>query len=182
MNQTLWRAVRVGMVLAGLMIVSGMIGCTTKLKLGRYDLVVTPDASLRDSGSGKLPLVEVDLIGVSENEIGTWTAQSVDQHFSGENARRAAAKEYTRTFTFSQDDAGAKTLASNDPIYQAWEKRGVTALFVFASARTFRVSPGGPDGRRLSIPMTTDKWEVRKIDLVLKSGGVECATAMKVVK
>lgn len=182
MNQTLWRVVRVAVLLIGAMTVSGMIGCTSKLKLGRYDLVVTPDASLRDTGTGKLPLVEVDLIGVSENEIATWNAQSVDQHFSGENARRAAAKDYTRTFTFSQDDAAPKTLASNDPIYQVWEKRGVTTLFVFASARTFRVSPGGPDGRRLSIPLTTDKWEVRKIDLLLKSGGVECGTAMKVVK
>lgn len=159
------------------------VGCGSK-RLGRYDIVVTPDASLRDASSGELPLVEVDLVGVSENDTGNWSGQGVDQHFSGENAVRAGAREFTRTFTFSKSDREPKTLKMNDPIWDVWQKRGVTTLYVFGSARTFKPAPGAPERRRLPVPLTTDNWEsgTRKIDIVLRSGGVDLATAMKVKK
>jgi len=181
MNQTRGRVM---MVVAAMAAVLTLVGCGGAKRLGRYDLVVTADPSLRDGGTGRLPLVEVDLIGVAESDLGNWGAQGVDQHFSGENAVRNDAKSYTHTVTFSQDDAGAKVLKAGDPIWQTWQKRGVTHLYVFGSARTFRNTPGGPDRRKMSIPLTTDKWEsgTRQIDIVLKGSGVDCATAQKVMK
>jgi hypothetical protein len=183
MVRSLVRVLGAGLVAVLLLI--GMMGCGGTKRLGRYDLVVTPEDSLRDA-SRRMPLVEVDLIGVAENDVPNWMAQGVDQHFSGENQLRRDAKDgnYLKTLVFSQDDSGAKTLKASDPIWGVWQKRGVTTLFVFASARTFKVAPGGPDRRRLSIPLTTDKWEgsTRQIDLVLRASGVDCATAMKVEK
>lgn len=181
MSQT-W--MRVAVLVAAVVAMVTNVGCGGTARLGRYDLVVTPDASMRDGGTSRLPLIEVDLIGVAKNDEGNWSAQGVDQHFSGENAVRADARTYTHTMTFSQDDSGAKTLKAGDPIWQVWQKRGVTTLYVFASARTFKTTPGGADRRRLSIPLTTDKWEsgTRQIEIVLRGSGVDCATAMKVMK
>ncbi len=161
------------------------VGCgQSKLRLGRYDLVVSPDASLRDAGSGKIPQVEVDLVGVRDADKAEWAAYSVDKYFSGEDPMRAGAAKYTRTVTFGPDNNGPATIKSNDPIWQEWEQRGVTTLYVFASARTMKTGSGGADLRRKEIPLTTDRWEsgTNKIDVVVKSSGVDCPTPMKVMK
>jgi hypothetical protein len=181
MNGMLTRAVLV--VLVGLMVALsiGMGGCQQKLRMGRYDLAVTPDSTLRDGG--RMPLVEVDLVGVAEADIGQWAGYDVSRYFSGEDPLRRSAAGYTRTLTFSNDNAGTQVISATDPIWKTWQERGVTTLFVLANARTIQFAPGA-DFRKKQIPLTTDKWEsgTRRLDIVVTSGKVDCTTPMRVVK
>jgi hypothetical protein len=178
-------------LLTRVMVVAGLLACAMfiqacgpgRARLGRYNLVVTPDPSLRDAG-GRLPQVEVDLVGVKEDDAMNWAGYSVDRYFSGEDKMRSGASGYTRTMIFNADSAGPQTVSANDPIWQVWQERGVTQLFVFASSRSLRPSPGGPELRRKSIPLTTDKWETgtSQIDVVVRASGVDSPTPMKVLK
>jgi len=150
--------------------------------MGKYNLQVTPDASLRDAG-GRLSPLEVDLVGVKEADINEWTGYSVDQYFSGEDARRRNAAPYTRTLLFSNDKSAAQMVPASDPIWQVWGERGVTQLFVFASSRSMQSQPGN-ETRRKMIPLTTDRWDtnIKQIDIIVKSSGVECPTPQKVMQ
>jgi hypothetical protein len=157
------------------------VGCSGP-KMGVYNLVVTPDASLRDQGSGKMSQVEVMLVGVKEADAPTWREYKVDSLFSGNDPFRAGARDYTKTLTFSNDQAAPQTVKMSDPIWQEWRKRGVTQLFVFANSRNIRPAAGGPELRRKELPLTTDRWKTQTIDLVIKSSGIDVPTPMEPVK
>lgn len=170
---------RIVLVVAAMAAMLAGIGCgPQKKKMGRYDLVVTPDASLRDSGTGRMPKVEVDLVGVKDDEAGTWMSYSLDKYLSGDDELRRGASGFTKTVLFEGGSETAVTIPASDPIWNAWAARGATKLFILANARTLRAG----DLRRKDIPITTEKWEVKKIDIVVKSSGVEVPTPMKVVE
>jgi hypothetical protein len=157
------------------------VGCGSA-KMGVYNLNVTPDASLRDQGSGKMSQVEVALVGVKEADAGTWREYKVDQFFSGNDQFRANAATYTKTLTFSNDNAKPQTITMKDPIWKAWKDRGVTQLFIFANSKNLRSAAGGPELRRKEIPLTTDRWKTETIDIVVKSSGIDIPTPMEPVK
>lgn len=157
------------------------VGCGGP-KMGKYNLVVAPDASLRDSGSGKMSQVEVALVGVKEADAPVWREYKVDSFFSGNDAFRAGANEYTKTLTFSNERAAAQTIKSSDPIWNVWKQRGVTKLFVFANSKNLRVAPGAPELRRKELPLTTDRWKTDNIDIVVKSSGIDVPTPMEPAK
>jgi hypothetical protein len=157
------------------------VGCNSP-KMGVYNLVVTPDASLRDAGSGKMSQVEVALVGVKESDAAMWREYKVDAFFSGNDAFRAGAKDYTKTLTFSNDKAGSQTVSMKDPIWKVWKDRGVMHLFIFANSKNLRNAPGGPELRRKELPLTTDRWKTETIDIVVKSSGIDVPTPMEPVK
>jgi hypothetical protein len=151
-------------------------------KMGVYNLNVTPDASLRDSASGKLSQVEVALVGVKEADAETWRQYKVDAFFSGNDPFRAGAKDYTKTLVFSNDAPAMQTVKGNDPIWQAWRSRGVTRLFIFANSKNLRNAAGGPELRRKELPLTTNYWKTNTIDIVVKSSGIDVPTPMETPK
>jgi hypothetical protein len=157
------------------------VGCNSP-KMGVYNLNVTPDASLRDSGSGKMSQVEVALVGVKEADAPVWREYKVDSFFSGNDPFRAGAKEYTKTLTFSNDNPGVQKVTMKDPIWKVWKDRGVTQLFIFANSKNLRNAPGGPELRRKELPLTTDRWKTETIDIVVKSSGIDVPTPMEPVK
>lgn len=157
------------------------VGCNSA-KMGTYNLVVSPDASLRDSASGKMSQVEVALVGVKEADAPVWREYKVDSFFSGNDPFRAGAKEYTRTLTFSNDQAGPQTVKRSDPIWQKWKERGVTQLFIFANSKNLKNAAGGPELRRKELPLTTDRWKTETIEIVVKSSGIDVPTPMEPVK
>jgi len=164
-------------VLVGLMAVVG-VGCG-KPKMGVYNITVTPDASLSEGGTGRLAQLEVDLVGVKESDAAMWRDYKVDSYFSGNDALRSGAKEYTKTMTFSEAKKGAQTLARNDGIWKVWRDRGVTHLFILASSKNLRGTGGGPELRRKELPLTTNRWKTEKIDIVVKNSGIDCPTPME---
>ncbi len=175
------RAVRVFTLCIGLALIAmANIGCSSTPRMGKYDIVVTPDATLRDS-SGTLSLVEVDLVGVTAQQQ-EWESYPVDTYFSGSDALRRGASEYTYRMTFGPNDAGPKTLKSDDPIWEVWKGRGVTSMVIMGSSRQMRPAAGAPETRRKLIPLTTDRWKTERIDVVVKSSGIEIPTPMEPVK
>jgi hypothetical protein len=155
-------------------------GCGSKPRMGSWDLVITPDASLNDGG--RLPQVEVDLVGVKESELAQWNGYNVDTYFSGNDQFRANAQPYARTLTFSASDSAPKTVKIKDELWATWKARGVMHLVVLASSRT--IKPGsGIDGRRLVIPLDSRafKSSVQQIDVQIKSSGVQSPTPQEVI-
>jgi hypothetical protein len=167
-------------LVAMVVLVCAQIGCESKPRLGVYNLRVSPDASLQEGG--RMPRLEVDLVGLNETQLQQWRAYSVDAYFSGADPLRAGAKEHTVTLTFSADAPGQQVVARNHPIWNVWRQRGVTTLIVLASSRSIRPSAGGAEPRRLELPLTTNRWKVDSIDITVKSSGVECPTPMEPVK
>lgn len=155
------------------------VGCASAPRPWRGDLRITPDATLRD-GSGRMPQVEVDLLAINETDDQV-RSYPVADWFAGENLQRKVAASYTKSVSFGPGNDQPVVIASNDPIWDVWAKRGYKDLLVFASARTMRAMPAS-DGRRKTIPLTNDKWDVRQIDLRVTGSGVELATPMKIVK
>jgi len=154
-----------------------MGGCSTPtLKVA--NVTVTAEQSLRDPG-GKLPLVEVAVIGVSENDVREWNEYKVDSFFSGSDPRRTAAMPFTKNLIFREEDSGPKTIAANDPIWQVWKERGATRLFILANSKNLSAGSGGPDMRRKELPFTTDRWKTSQIDIAITGGGIDVRTKIE---
>src|SRR5262245_44738908 len=112
-----------GLVLAALAVLAVSAGgCGQRLRTYTGTLVVSPDASLRDAG--KLPPLQVDLVAVNDADAAEWSAYSMDAYFSGNDKRRAGARDYTKTLTFGAGSEGAQTVAAKDPIWNTWASRG----------------------------------------------------------
>jgi hypothetical protein len=170
------------MMVTALAVAASVLGGCGGPKMGIYNLVVKPDSSLKDQGSGKLPPLEVDLVGVKESDAAMWSEYKVDSYFSGNDALRAGAKEYTKSLTFSAGNEATIEINKKDPIWQVWKKRGVTRLFVLASSKNLRSPSGSPELRRKELPLTTDRWRTERIEIIIKSSGIDCPTPMEPLK
>jgi hypothetical protein len=145
------------------------------------NVTFTADPSLRDPG-GKLPLVEVAVVGVSENDAREWNEYKVDSFFSGSDPRRTASMPFTKNLMFRDEDPAPKTIAANDPIWAVWKERGATRLVILANSKNLNAGPGGPELRRKELPFTTDRWKTGQIDISITSGGIDVRTKMEPVK
>lgn len=176
------RTARVRNVIGVAMGVTGagvLTGCGSP-HLGRYDLVVTPDASLREGQS--LPPVKVDIVGVKPADVTKWQAYSVDVYFSGSDDFRNGFASSAKQLSFDAAADKPQTISAKDPIWDVWSKAGVLKVFALANARTMRPPQVGVDARKAEIPMTTDRWDVSKIDIVIRASGVDVTTPMRPVK
>ena len=155
----------------------GLGGCA-KPTLKVANVTFTADPSLKDP-NGKLPLVEVAVIGASANDAREWNEYKVDSFFSGNDPRRAAAMPYTKNLVFTNDSPGPKTIAANDEIWKVWRDRGATRLFIFANSKNLSAGTGGLELRRKELPFTTDRWKTNQIDISITSGGVVVNSKME---
>jgi hypothetical protein len=163
------------LVVAMLMMVAMTgVGCKSKPKMGTYNVRVTPGQDLVATFANA-PL-QVDVIGVSEIDQPKWAAASVDDYFAGSSDLRNNASAFTRTMNFNASSAGTQTLSLNDPIWNVWRERGVKQMAVF----TYSLAMPPTEGRKLLIPLTTDRWNDRQqIDLMIGKSGVDSLSAMK---
>ncbi len=163
--------------LAGVVVMSaGLVACgPSKPRMWQGTLGTSADASLRDPGSSNMAQLQVDLVGISPTDKDL-ASYPVDSWFAGGNEKRQGAQSYTKAFVFTEP--GVMTIESNDPIWKAWKDRGVTQLLILASHKNIKYVAGSESRSKL-IPMTTDRWKVRRIDVVVKSGGIEVPTAME---
>lgn len=171
-----------GLMLVGMLVAVLFmgVGCGSKPKMGVYEIAVAPGGDL-SSTLGAAPL-QVDLVGVSENDLAKWNGVAVDEYFAGASPLRNEAAASRRTFNFNANASGAQVLTVKDSIWNEWRNRGVTQLAILSTSRA--MSPmGGMDVRKKIIPLTTDRWNNgQRIDLVVGKSGVDCPTAMKPVK
>jgi hypothetical protein len=150
---------RIGVAaLLGASVMAG--GCQQKARTGAYNLEISPG-----SGVGR---AEVDLVGVKSDALSTWQGVNVADHFSGNNALRQGAQQYTRTITL---DGGKTTVAASDPIWAEWKGRNISHVFILAGGR-------GVSAKK-ELPVTTDKWNVSTISIIVKPGDIDVPTPMK---
>lgn len=154
----------------------GLVACgPSKPRMWRGTMGTSADASLRDPGSASMAQLQVDLVGISPTDKDL-ASYPVDSWFAGGNEKRQAAQAYTKAFVFTEP--GVMTIEANDPIWKAWQDRGVTQLLILASHKNIKYVAGSESRQKL-IPLTTDRWKVKRIDVVVKSGGIEVPTAME---
>lgn len=163
--------------LAGVVVMSaGLVACgPSKPRMWTGQLAAAADGSLRDPGTANMAQLQVDLVGISPTDKDL-ASYPVDSWFAGGNEKRQAAQSYTKAFVFTEP--GVMTINANDPIWKTWKDRGVTQLLILASHKNIKYVAGSESRSKL-IPLTTDRWKVKRIDVVVKSGGVEVPTAME---
>ncbi len=165
------------LAMAGLVVMAASLtACGPgKPKMWRGTLASSADASLRDAGAATMAQLQVDLVGISPTDADL-ASYPVDTWFSGGDTKRQGAQAYTKAFVFSEP--GVVTIDNNDPIWKVWQERGVTQLLILASHKNIKYVEGA-EARRKLIPLTTDRWKVRRIDVIVKSGGIEVPTGME---
>lgn len=163
------------LIVATLACFAGFVGgCSSKPKMGKYNIQVSLDPTLATSAA--VPSIEVDIVGVPPSRKAVWDAQSLNNYFAAANMERQTADRYTMTF-----GAGAtapQTLAMSDPMWGKWLGSGAEHVYVLASLPGVSTdSPGDADPRRLFIPLDTRHWdrgqpilvEVQRNRLVLRT-------------
>ncbi len=161
---------KMGMISRGMLLVAAigvgagaLGGCTQKAKTGVYDLVVTPDAGLNR--------VEVDLVGVKADALADWQKVDVADYFSGNNAMRQGSRSFTKTLTVS---GAPQTVAVTDPIWKEWQQRQISHVFILAGGRGVAA--------KKELPVTTDVWDVRTINVVVKQAAIDVPTPTRAAK
>jgi outer membrane murein-binding lipoprotein Lpp len=147
-------------------------GCSSRPKMGQYDIQVSLDPTLASSAA--VPSIEVDLVGVSPTGQAVWDAQSMNAYWAAANPERQTADRYT--MTFGAGDTSPETLESDDPIWKRWA--GEEYVYVLANLPGVSTdAAGSADSRRLMIPLDTRHWdrgqpiqvEVQRNRLVLRT-------------
>ena len=157
-----------------------LAGCGGAPKMGRYDYRITLDDALRDTNTGMMPSIEVDLVGVNESEKDRWDEQNIDQYFTPRDVVRANADRHSMAFTNS--NSAPKLLKADAPDWGAWIANGATHMFIFASI-PLETTASGIDRRRLVLPLDRARWQSGvTIEILVKPSGVECKTAQKPAK
>jgi hypothetical protein len=158
-------------VFAGLL-TTWSVGCCHDTDPLRVDVQLND--SVRDNSTGQYPAVSVDLVGVNPSEYQKWSTYSMTKYWSVDNPYGAHRGDMV--FQVSLGDGLPKTLPDNDPIWQRWEKEGVTSIFVMSSfPKTGDDQTGSADSRRNIIPMECARWKDGKpkaLTVMIKSDGV----------
>ncbi|MEO0482013.1 MAG: hypothetical protein AAF138_00115 [Planctomycetota bacterium] len=158
---------------------SGLIGCgASPERMGRYDIVVTPAVA------GATP-IEVDLVGVSNDQKAVWDSLNVDQYFLPSSQRRQGEIKNTMVFT---PGSGPQTLSKTDPIWTQWlgenarkNDGGTGARFVYLIAAMGRGdTTTALDTRKVAIPLSNKFWNNgQQIEVALTDAGLRVMSAQK---
>lgn len=158
-------------------------GCgSSPERMGRYTLVVTPAPGLNRQ-------IEVDAVGVNEQELGQYRALSVDDYFTPGNATRSSASK--QTMTFSASAPGSQQIASTDAVWTSWlgentrrndgGKGARSVVFVAAMERPEAAT--ALDTRVLEVPLSQKRWNNgQRIEIMLTPAGLQLVSAMKPVE
>lgn len=154
-------------------------GCGGSARMGKYNVTVSVDQAWRSTG--RIDSIEVDVVGINPALAARWSGKAVSEYFaaSGDQLRKDATNHIMR---FSTEDSGAKTLSRTDDKWDEWLGDGATQLFVIADILGHDDQPGDADARRLILPLGTDRWKGRSIEIEIQRSGLVLKTPMKPVK
>jgi hypothetical protein len=157
-------------------------GCSCKGEMRRFDITVSLDKSDRALGtSGIYPSVEVDAVGVSENDLQVWTDKHVNEFFAPNSDARNDPATYRRVILLGQDQQ-TQTLSLDDKkieaLWDGWEKQKVMYLVLLSNyPRLDTDVPGEADPRRRIIPLTCERWEREKeLRILVRHDGLRLET------
>jgi hypothetical protein len=130
----------------------------------RMNVVVELDKEFaRDPAS--VPTIEVDLVGVNESELPQWKGYAMSAYWSPGDKLRAGADKHE--FRFSQTTASVQTLSRKDPVFDSWQEKSASWLFVLADL------PGAHE------PAPGKAWKLKKstVTITVKAGQLVCTPA-----
>ncbi len=121
------------------------------------------------------PSVEVDMIAADETTLKQLEGTEINDYFDPAGVLRSSLRK--KTFYFSEEDSGSKTLAKDDKAWDNWiGKRHATHLVLFTSLH--RDSDKGPDMRKLVLPLNSARWEEDDIEVSIVPAGLLLQTPM----
>ncbi len=107
--------------------------------------------------------IQIDLIGVTENEKPYWEGYNLDKYWTEGDRRRAEANKLTKTLQMGQK----WSIPMDDPKWKDWLNRGDTELLVIANLPgTFE--PGPSDPRRIFLPLDKHAWKAKNHTLEIQ--------------
>lgn len=166
-------------LLSMLLLAAMATGCSRAPRMGQYTYRVALDEALRDTNTGVMPSIEVDLVGVNETERSRWESVDIDDYFAPGNVLRANADRFTMAFT--NENAQPQLLPGDHAIWEKWKRAGAVNMFILASvpisSDQFAIDP-----RRLVLPLDQARWTSSLIDILVKPSGVVCQTPMRPLK
>lgn len=168
MSRTIRSLVACGVVgLAGL----ALTGCDSAPRPVPHDAQVSLAENLRGQ------TIEVDIVGVNnEANLAEWQSYNVNDYFKAGDAKRADAPKYT--MKFSQGTAETVTLTKDNEIWKTWNKPAY--LVIMANIPGMSDQGGKPtDPRRKVLPMFSNFWESRELQVSVQRSGVRVLTPEK---
>ena len=152
-----------------LVVALGSSGCAGP----RFNVTVSLDESW--AASGRVPSVEVDLVGAGDADAPGLESKDLREYFrEGDDLRGRSPR---KTFSFSRSDVESKTLTSSDGVWAAWDQRSSNTLFILANwPRIDESSPGTADPRRLIVPLDKAYWGTGNLEVVLFETGPRMKT------
>ncbi len=156
------------MVVGLAFLLCGGCACTPEMK--KFDVNVSLDDSLKDK-DGKMPPVEVNIIGADATLLKRWMSKSVDEYWAQPTGLRSSQDKVVLTFG---PDEKSKVLSKTDPKWDAWKAQGAMELVIIAFVPGMN---GGGDGeidpRRISLPLSSCRWKnTTTLDLLVSSSGI----------
>jgi hypothetical protein len=168
MQLNVWRSC----IALGLLIAAGGCSVSPGTHTKPFDITVSLDSATAKSNS-----VEVDLVGVNENELKRWDSIAVDDYWQPDNPLRRTEDKFVMKF----DDASTtKTLAVDDPHWTSWQ--GQTAMYLVAIGYIPGVTGAGAgeaDPRRQIVTIDAYRWRhnnAKELKFEVDSSGIRCIT------
>jgi len=142
----------------------------------KTDISVTLGGSLTRNPAS-IPSIEVNLVGVNETELPQWQGYSVTKYWSPGDKLRAGADKYE--MRFGQTKPSVQTLKKDNPIFQKWQEKTATQLFVLADLPGMGEPEGDEaDPRRVILPLSPKAWKLKEgITITIRAGQMVCSPA-----
>ena len=148
-------------------------GCQASPEPIAYDLTIEPVEGL--------PVLTVDMIGVTASELPIWEEMSMTRYWTrgtDENQRRVdninAGYMFSHALAAGQIDP--VELPADEEIWQRWLDRGATHLVVMSNLEADEDRPGSADRRRRILPLAEDTWDGEQLRVQLRSSGFTVLT------
>jgi len=158
------------MVLVAVAFAGGLAGCGGG---ARYDVRVALDEAW--VASGRVPTLEVDVVGANPTEAALLNQKDLRAYFSANDEIRTTFPK--RTVVFTQADTVPKTVPKSDAVWKTWNQKGADQMFVLVNLPGVSGSlPGDADPRRLVLPLSSDVWLGSQIDVEVRQSGLVVTT------
>ena len=130
-------------------------GCETTQYPDPFDFNVILGSQLKGAS------VQVDIIGISEDQLETYVNKSITEYFKPDDPLRENA--FKTSLNFRRDTAEAQTFPITDPMWEAWIEENNAQYIVFLAdlPGLTKDQPGNADPRRLILPLDRSQWEKR---------------------
>lgn len=130
-------------------------GCTY-----RHDATVFLSPEL-EAYYGYYPSLEVDFVGINDNEKAWLSSYKLNKYFQPENPMRKTLQPYTMVFS-SNDEKHFQRLSKSEKEWSLWKRKGAKELFIAVNL------PGIEDDNARKIIMEIRSYIGKRIPLYIE--------------